>query len=98
MVTVGQVYTLTFRTYFDKCTGSEGFVGVMVNHAPVYTVDACDFGAGAFETNTVSFTASVSPTNLRFEFLVGEDPAVVKIDNGTCFHSANCDDSEGVEQ
>ena len=84
VVTVGQAYTLTFRTYFDTCTSttSTGFVGVMLNHAPVYTVDACDYGAGAFKDNTVSFTATVSPWNLRFEFEVGETTAVVKIDNG----------------
>ncbi|KAL8950863.1 MAG: hypothetical protein Q9222_003117 [Ikaeria aurantiellina] len=80
-VTVGQSYTVRFRTYFDKCTGSEGFVGVMLNHQPVYTVDACDFGAGAFKDNTVTFTAAASPENLRFEFIIGENPATVKIDN-----------------
>ena len=83
IVTVGASYTLTFRTYFDKCTGSEGFVGVMLNHQPVYTVDACDFGAGYYNDNTVAFLATVSPFNLRFEFLVGEPDAVVRIDNGT---------------
>lgn len=62
---------------------SEGFVGVMLNHAPVFTVDACDFGRGAYRDNTVNFTATVSPWNLRFEFEVGETSAVVKIDNGT---------------
>lgn len=82
VVTVGQAYTLTFRTYFDKCTTSEGFVGVMLNNAPIYTVDACDLGAGAFETNTVNFTATVSPVNLMFQFEIGETNAVVKIDNG----------------
>ena len=79
VVTVGQAYTLTFRTYFDAC--GDGFIGVMLNHAPVYTVDACDLGAGAFEDNTVDFTATASPWNLRFEFEVGETTAVVKIDN-----------------
>ena len=84
VVTVGQAYTLTFRTYFDKCTTSEGFVGVMLNYVPEYDVDACDLGAGAFETNTVNFTATVSPLNLMFQFVVGETNAVVKIDNGMC--------------
>ncbi|CAD6581526.1 MAG: hypothetical protein ASARMPRED_000637 [Alectoria sarmentosa] len=79
IVTVGQAYTLTFRTYFDAC--GDGFVGVMLNYAPVYTVDACDFGAGAFEDNTVDFTATASPWNLRFDFEVAETTAVVKIDN-----------------
>lgn len=77
----GAAYVLKFRTYFDKCTPSEGFVGVMLNHEPVYTVDACDHGAGAFTDNTVSFTAAAAAANLRFEFIIGENPAVVKIDN-----------------
>ncbi|KAI4269947.1 MAG: hypothetical protein L6R38_007279 [Xanthoria sp. 2 TBL-2021] len=81
IVTVGKPYVLKFRTFFDKCTQSEGFVGVMLNHSPVYTVDACDFGAGAFKDNTVSFTPTVSPYNLRFEFIIAENPALVKIDN-----------------
>ncbi|KAL8810888.1 MAG: hypothetical protein Q9200_002236 [Gallowayella weberi] len=80
-VTVGQTYVLKFRTFFDKCTPSEGFVGVMLNHSPVYTVDACDFGAGEFKDNTVTFTPSVTPFNLRFEFIIAENPAQVKIDN-----------------
>ena len=83
VVTVGQAYALTFRTYFDTCTTSEGFVGVMLNNVPVYTVDACDFGAGAYKSNTVNFTATASLSNLEFQFLVGEPTAVVKIDNGT---------------
>ncbi|CAO1598328.1 hypothetical protein XANCAGTX0491_002097 [Xanthoria calcicola] len=80
-VTVNQAYVLKFRTYFDKCTQSEGFVGVMLNHQPVYTVDACDFGAGAFKDNTVNFTPTVSPFNLRFEFIIAENPAQARIDN-----------------
>ncbi|KAI4113014.1 MAG: hypothetical protein LQ338_008240, partial [Usnochroma carphineum] len=47
----GVPYNLKFRTYFDKCTQSEGFVGVMINHQAVYTVDACDHGAGVFTDN-----------------------------------------------
>ena len=76
----GVPYNLKFRTYFDKCTGSEGFVGVMINHQPVYTVDACDNPAGAFADNLVQFFA-VGSDNLLFQFLIGENPAVVKIDN-----------------
>ena len=82
VVVVGQSYHLTYRTYFDKCDGSEGFVGLMVNHQPVQTTDACDYGAGEFKSNSYDFTATVNPTNLRFEFLVGDTDAVVKIDNG----------------
>ena len=82
VVVVGQSYHLTYRTYFDKCDGSEGFVGLMVNHQPVQTTDACDFGAGEFKSISYDFTATVNPTNLRFEFIVGDTDAVVKIDNG----------------
>ena len=84
IVTVGQSYQLTYRTYFDKCDGGEGFVGVMLNHQPVKTTDACDLGAGAFKSNSYNFTATVTPLNLRFEFLTSEYPVVMKIDNGMC--------------
>ncbi|KAI4189957.1 MAG: hypothetical protein LQ346_005017 [Caloplaca aetnensis] len=77
----GVTYNLKFRTFFDKCTQNEGFVGVMINRAPLYTVDACDKGAGAFKDNLVQFTAAVNLINLRFEFLTNENPAVFKIDN-----------------
>ncbi|KAI4145748.1 MAG: hypothetical protein L6R39_003710 [Caloplaca ligustica] len=78
----GVTYNLNFRVYFDKCTQSEGFVGVMINHQPVRTVDACDApGAGFFKDANVQFTATSASTNLRFEFLIGENPATVKIDN-----------------
>ena len=80
-VTAGANYKLTFRSYFDKCTGGEGFVGVRINQAAPYTVDACDHGAGVFTDNTVSFTAPSNPTTLRFEFLTQEPDAVIKIDN-----------------
>ncbi|KAL9595393.1 MAG: hypothetical protein Q9219_006468 [cf. Caloplaca sp. 3 TL-2023] len=78
----GVPYNLRFRTFFAKCsTGSEGFVGVMINRQPVYTVDACDKGAGAFKDNLVQFYAPADSTNLRFEFLTGENEATFKIDN-----------------
>ena len=82
IVTVGQSYQLTYRTYFDKCDEQEGFVGLMLNHQPVQTTDACDLGAGQFESNSYTFTATVSPFNVRFEFLTAEYPVVIKIDNG----------------
>ena len=73
-------YNLRFRTYFPQCTGSEGFVGVKINQQPVYTVDACDKPAGGFQDNLVQFFAT-GGDNVRFEFLVGETPTLVKIDN-----------------
>ncbi|KAL9592506.1 MAG: hypothetical protein Q9179_006646, partial [Wetmoreana sp. 5 TL-2023] len=75
------MHPAAFRTFFDKCTQQEGFVGVMINHQAVYTVDACDHGAGLFTDNTVEFTAPADQTNLRFEFLTGESSATIKIDN-----------------
>ncbi|KAL8791025.1 MAG: hypothetical protein Q9195_006099, partial [Heterodermia aff. obscurata] len=81
LITQGGVpYTLSFRSYFDKCTGSEGFIGVKINGQPVYTVDACDGTAGVFNSNVYQFFAAGGDT-LRFEFLIGENPATVKIDN-----------------
>lgn len=83
-------YTLTLRTYFGACR--DGFVGVMLNYAPpVYTVDTCDFGAGAVSRHysQLYFTATVSPWNLRFEFETGERTAVVESDNGMYIFWAN---------
>ncbi|KAL8972144.1 MAG: hypothetical protein Q9197_002918 [Variospora fuerteventurae] len=77
----GVSYNLRFRTFFDKCTTDEGFVGVMLNRSPVYTVDACDKGAGAFKDNLVQFVATSDQTELRFDFITREDDAVIKIDN-----------------
>lgn len=89
-VTVGQAYQLTYRTFFDKCDQQEGFVGVMLNHQPVKTTDACDLGAGAFKSNSYNFTATVNPLNLHFDFVAGETPVIMKIDNGVYnFQSAN---------
>ena len=83
LATFGNIpYSLKFRTYFDKCSGSEGFIGVKIDGQPVYTVDSCDHPAGVFSDNEYQFFASVQGgTDLRFEFLVGDSPAVVKIDN-----------------
>ena len=46
----------------------------------MYTVDACDNPAGQYSNNLVQFFAT-GGDNVRFEFLIGETPAVVKIDN-----------------
>lgn len=83
-LTVGAAYTLSFSVYFDKCTQREGFVGVMLNHQPVFTFDSCDDGqqaVGNFYRVTVPFTAAANPENVRLEFLVGEPNAVIKLDN-----------------
>ncbi len=57
-------------------------MGLMLNHQAVKTTDACDLGAGAFNSNSYNFTATVNPFNLRFEFLTDVNPVVMKIDNG----------------
>lgn len=56
----------------------------MLDRVAVYTVDACDFGAGAYRDNSYAFVADVATENLRFEILVGPQ-AVVRIDNGIVF-------------
>ncbi len=79
-VTPGVPYTLTFNSWFDDI--QSGFIGVMVNGSPIYTVDAADKGAGAWHLSTVSHTPTTSTINLRFEFLFGtqHEPSVQKID------------------
>ncbi|KAI4214636.1 MAG: hypothetical protein LQ351_002709 [Letrouitia transgressa] len=81
--TAGTAYRLNFRTYFDKCTTREGFVGVRLNQAFGTTVDACDFGgsAGSFKSNSITFTPTTNAVNVRFEFLTNEPDAVFKLDN-----------------
>ena len=85
-VTVGSPYIVTFSVYFDSCVPSDGFLGVMLNHEPVYTFDACDDGqvaVGAFHKVSLPFTASSNPENVRFEFVISRDTqrAMVKLDN-----------------
>ncbi|KAM0801180.1 hypothetical protein BDR22DRAFT_214586 [Usnea florida] len=80
-LTVGRPYVLTFRSYFAAPCGN-GFVGVMLNHQPVYTVDACDYRAGVYNDNTVDFVAAAASENLRFEFLAGDVGMIMRIDNG----------------
>ncbi|OIW32617.1 hypothetical protein CONLIGDRAFT_699440 [Coniochaeta ligniaria NRRL 30616] len=79
-VTPGVVYTLTFNSWFDDLLS--GFIGVMVNGSPIYTVDATDKGAGAWHLNTVSYTPTAASVNLRFEFLFGtqHEPGVQRVD------------------
>ena len=78
-------YQVTFRLYFDKCTGSEGFVGVRFpNNQGSFTYDACDFGGaavGKYATASFTFTAGAPAEQIRFEFIVGEPNAVIRLDN-----------------
>ncbi|KAL9033344.1 MAG: hypothetical protein Q9214_007561, partial [Letrouitia sp. 1 TL-2023] len=91
-VTAGVEYVLHFQTYFDKCTGGEGFVGVMLNHEPYYTVDACDrypTYIDGFGDNAIIFTPDTTTVNVRFEFLTGEPDAAIKIDNVSVLPAAS---------
>ncbi|KAB5540336.1 hypothetical protein GE09DRAFT_1225788 [Coniochaeta sp. 2T2.1] len=80
-VTPGVEYRLTFNSWFDHI--DSGFIGVMVNEAPIYTVDAADKGAGDWHLNTVAYTPTTSTVRLRFEFLFGNQhaPGVQKVDS-----------------
>jgi len=83
-LTVGAAYTLSFSVYFSTCTTTFGFVGIMLNHQAVSTFDACDYGqaaVGKFYHTSISFTATANPTNLRFEFVIGQPSAIVRLDN-----------------
>ncbi|KAK3326096.1 hypothetical protein B0H66DRAFT_550069 [Apodospora peruviana] len=74
-VEVGATYTLTFYTNFSDF--GNGFIGVMANGSPIYTIDAGDNGAGVgfYSKNTVSYTASTSSVYFTFEFLFGTTSA-----------------------
>ena len=71
--------------YFDKCTSSEGFVGVRFpGYSGSTTFDACDDGqaaVGKYADTSFVFTAQATSEQLRFEFLVGSTNAVIRLDN-----------------
>ena len=81
---VGNSYTLSFNWYFDKCTGSEGFIGIMIQGQPIATYDSCDYqqaAVGKYADASLVFTAGATSQQLKFEFLVGETNAVIRLDN-----------------
>ena len=80
---ISKNYILTYRTWFDKCTEQEGFVGVVVNGYAIGDVDAChhDGIAGVWQDNAVEFTPVKDPITLRFEFITSEERATMKLDN-----------------
>lgn len=83
-LTVGAAYTLSFSAYFSTCSTTFGFVGIMLNHQAGFTFDACDYGlaaVGKFYRVSTNFTATANPTNLRFEFVIGQPSVTVKLDN-----------------
>ncbi|KAI8630807.1 hypothetical protein F5Y19DRAFT_34333 [Xylariaceae sp. FL1651] len=69
-------YQLTFWTYFDNLDA--GFIGVMFNDVPYYTIDAGDHGSGAFTLNTVNYTPTNATVTVKFEFLY--TPTVAALD------------------
>lgn len=78
-VTPNVPYRLTFWTYFDN--GDAGFVGVMLNDVPVYTIDARDHGfGGGFTLNTVDYTPTSSAVTVKFEFLYNDVLSLDRID------------------
>ena len=81
-LTVGKNYNVTYSAYFGACEPQYGFVGVMPTGS---TFDACDRGQAAvgkfFPVDAGQFTASATVQELRFDFVIGIRPAVVKIDN-----------------
>lgn len=82
---VGASYTVSFSVYFDKCTQSEGFVGVRFpNYSGGFTFDSCDQGqaaVGKYADASFGFTAEATAEQLRFEFVVQEPNAVIRLDN-----------------
>ncbi|KAM7210784.1 hypothetical protein V8F06_013831 [Rhypophila decipiens] len=76
-------YRLGFASWFDDL--GSGFIGVMINGSPVYTVDAGDKGAGAWHDNTVLYTPATATVTLRFEFLFDNRhvPSIQRLDTVT---------------
>ncbi|KAH8668926.1 hypothetical protein BX600DRAFT_496920 [Xylariales sp. PMI_506] len=81
-VVAGATYQLTFWTNFSNLQC--GFVGVMVNDIPIWTVDAGDHGAssaGSWEPNVVEYVAATDTAVLKFEYLLG--PALCQVQTDT---------------
>lgn len=84
LIKTGVDYVLSYSVFFDACTQDTGFLGTMINHVPVYTYDACDFGlaaVGKFAPVSIPFTATAATEEVRLEFLIGRPGAVVNVDN-----------------
>lgn len=68
-----------FASYFDNLDA--GFIGVLINGQPVYTVDARDMlPAGEWHTNQFTYTPTTDDFTVTFEFLFGPYPSIDKID------------------
>lgn len=82
-VTVAQnvPYRLAFWLRFNdlRC----GFVGVMINDQPIWTVDATDHGAasvGTWTVNKVDYTPTTDMLRVKFEYVLGPAPCSVRLD------------------
>ncbi|KAM7203202.1 hypothetical protein V8F20_004144 [Naviculisporaceae sp. PSN 640] len=87
-VTPGVQYRLKFASWFDNL--ASGFIGVMVNEVPIYTVDAADQRVQPvreWHDNEVLYTpaAGVVSLRVRFEFLFGNThwPSIQRVDSVT---------------
>ena len=82
---VGAVYKVSFSVYFNQCTSTEGFVGVRFpGYSGSYTFDSCDDGqaaVGKYADTSFTFTAGATSEQLRFEFIVDEPNAIIRLDN-----------------
>jgi hypothetical protein len=88
-VTAGTSYYLQFYSFFDNL--SAGFIGVMINGNPVYTVDATDKGAGFYHVNDVIWVApaGVTAANISFEFLFSPGQSSVDRIDSVVFQAFN---------
>jgi hypothetical protein len=78
---------LNWYTFFNNLDA--GFVGVVINDLPYWTVDVMDHGAGAWYDNQFSWTAGTGVTNATIQFewdfnlLHDSTHSVAKVDNIT---------------
>lgn len=69
---------LTFASFFTSTDA--GAIGVQINDAPVYLLDAADKPAGVWNSNSIDYTPSTDQVVIKFEFLFGPYPSTARID------------------
>lgn len=86
-LTAGARYNLIYSVRFDfpgPCY-EVGFLGSMIGGSQQgETFDPCDRGqiaVGQYAQSTVPFQATGATTNVRFEFVIAKEGAVVRLDN-----------------
>jgi hypothetical protein len=70
---------LKFSAFFDNLEA--GMIGVLINGAPVWTIDAKDKGANKWVPVAVDYTPQTDYVTITFEFLFGLYPSIDKIDS-----------------